>query len=481
MNLDKLTHKDLVNLVKLCSEQERAYDDDKLALYVPHEIQDKFHRSDKKIRLFCGGNRIGKTTASVLEAIWIALGIHPYKKIPIPNKGKLYAVSFPTVMETFHPKFLEWIPHSALAMKRPFVYNQQGQLNGVNFANGSIIKIGSYDQETMKAEGSNWHYVGFDEPPSRDLYIANMRGLVDFGGYVWFSMTPLREPWIYDELWMPGVSGEKKYIECFSGSSDQNPHINMESLELFLDELTPEEREIRFEGKFARLMGLVIDTYSPEYSDIDSFEIDDHFVVYEGIDPHTSKPNCALWKAIHEDGFRFAIDELKFDGGIYDFGKAIVEKRKKIRKTGARLIRSISDTSLNVDDMMFKINQKDELCKSLTDAGETVMPEMANKKNWLFPGIAKLKDLFRVVNRTGYKGPTEYLFKDKVPNYKHDLLHYQWPDKIVAEKKPIKKFDDFIDPSRYIESIAPGFITPGQSALIKTYNGAYTRKDAIHG
>ena len=475
-NFSKLSKAELLRLITFADRQVEAYDDHKLDRYCPHAGQSAFHKSDKKIRLLCTGNRFGKTHASVLEAIWIALGLHPYKKILTPNRGKMYGESFPVIMESLYPKFLEWIPKSSLALKKPFTFNQMGYLTGVNFANGSQIRIGSYDQEVGKAEGSNWHYVAFDEPPSRELYIANMRGLVDFGGYMWFSMTPLKEAWIFDELWQPGLLGEKEYIECFSGCSDDNPYIDKESLKLFISELTDRERETRYLGKFAKLIGLVIDTYNPEVSDIEPFELNEDFAIFEGIDPHTSKPHCVLWKAVDKNGYRYACSELKFDRGVYDLGIAIAERRRELTAHGAKIVRSVTDTSINTDDMN-KVNQYKTLKEALIDSGEQVMPKLAKKKDWVLPGIEKLRDLFRVLDYGGFKSPSEFLFKNRVPNYRYDLLHYQWPDDISGgNENPKKAHDDFIDPSRYIERLAPEFTTPGSSSFLRTYNGAYTRR-----
>jgi len=136
--LGGLSKRELLRLLDFTDRQVEAYDDRKLQRYDPHPGQDAFHRSDKKIRLLCTGNRYGKTTCSVLEAVQLATGTHPYKKLPIPNRGKMYGESFPVVMETFKPKFDEWIPKTALADKRPYTTNQMGYLTGVNFKNGSL-------------------------------------------------------------------------------------------------------------------------------------------------------------------------------------------------------------------------------------------------------------------------------------------------------------------------------------------------------
>ncbi|MBI2594748.1 MAG: hypothetical protein HYW38_00600 [Candidatus Colwellbacteria bacterium] len=353
METNNLSREQLVSLAQFLEGQERAYETNKLALYQPKAgLQDAFHRSNKKIRLLVTGNRGGKTTCITIEAIWLALGIHPHHPIPVPNRGKLYGESYPAIMESIKMKFDEWCPLIYLHPTRPYSKNQLGQITGVNFKNGSIIRFGTYDQQAEKSESSNWHYVGFDEPPGRNLYIANLRAITDFGGIMWFSMTPLSEPWIYDELWIPGITGEKKHIECFNWSTDKNPFLNKEGMELFFSEMTEDEKEVRFKGKFMRLKGLVIDTYDPELSDVEPFILDSGFCIYEGLDPHPRKPNATLWKAINRDGFRYAVRELYFDGGIYEWGQRIAEVRRELRSHGAHFTRSIADTSLNQKDCL---------------------------------------------------------------------------------------------------------------------------------
>lgn len=475
LNPEKLSQVDLADLARILDEQVKARDSDKLSLYQPHSHQLCFHKSNAKIRLMVCGNRSGKSEASTLEAIWLCLGIHPYHERSLPVKGKVYFESYATVSEVFEPKLNKWLPQKYLSSKRPYIRNQHGDLTGINFLNGSFLRIGTYDQEEAKAEGSDWSFVLFDEPPPRSLYIANLRGLVDSGGIMWFAMTPLKEAWIFDELYQPSISGMKKHIESFTWTIWDNPHIPREEIEILAAELTEDEKQVRLYGKFRKLQGLVMDTYDSFLSDIDPFDLDENFSIYEGIDPHPRKANTVLWKAIDKDGFRFVCRELACEKGIYDTGKEIVKARKELTQYGATLIRSIADSSLNQKDLAFKINQKDELIRSLMEEGERVMPETAMKKDWLLPGIQKLRDLYRPVHLVeGKFVPTQYVFKN-CPKYKHDLTHYQWSEKLGDNAMPISRDNDLLDPDRYIESIAPKFVTPGQSQFIHTNKGAYQR------
>lgn len=489
MDITHLSKNNLATIARLLDEQERAYDDGKLDKYHPNEegepgnTQLDFHKSNAKIRLVITGNRWGKTTASVIECIWLALGLHPYHSIPVPNRGKFYVVDYGQGNEVIRRKLDEWVPKKYLAKKKPYEFNQHNHLVGVNFWNGSYIKIGTYIQGKMSSEGSNWNYVAFDEPPPRELYIANLRGLVDMGGIMWFTMTPLHEAWIYDELWSPGLSGQKDYIKCITGNSYDNPHSDKDSLRLFADELTEDEYKIRIQGKFANLKGLVIDTYQPDKSDVDPFPLTSDYVLYEGIDPHPSKDHRVLWKAIHSSGYRYVVRELLWSGGIYDLGLAMVQIRAELQRDGALLYESVCDTSLNQTDPNFRINQRDELIRGIKAAGGRVFPKNAQKRDWLEAGITKLRDLYRptlqIINDREVVAPMEYVFKT-CTSYKYELAHYQWPNKqMMDHSKPLAIHNDLIDCNRYIESLAPKYQTPGGSGIVRTYNGAYQRNQKL--
>lgn len=480
----------LVNLLQLLDEQEQAYEEGKISLYKPHngkwegkvapegvyDGQQAFHRSKAIVRIAVTGNRYGKTTMSFIELAWLCTGTHPFFPFPVPVRAKVYVESYPMFMETWAQKIHEWLPMKFLAKKRPLLYNNQQQIIGINFANGSYIRVGTYDQQDKKSEGSNWHFVVFDEPPPRELYIANFRAIVDFGGRIWITATPLSEAWMFDDIWEPGRTGKKPYIECFDGTMEDNPHINKTHLKLFYDEMTPEEREVRYYGKFKKLRGLVINTYDPEINDVEPFQLDSHYCLYEGIDPHPSKPHAVLWKAIHMDGTRYVVRELLLDGSMEELAEAIHKTRQEFREQGCELVCSVADTSLNQKEAGYRSNLWVELKRHLHTWGETLMPSMAAKKDWLHAGITKLKDLYRDVLRLdGHRKPQQFVFKD-CTHYKYELKHYQWPnvEELADNANPKPKYNDLIDCDRYIESKAPKYQTPG-SGLLRTNKQAYSR------
>ena len=48
-----------------------------------HKKQMQFHKCNKKNRWVFGGNRSGKTECGAVETVWLARGIHTYKKINV--------------------------------------------------------------------------------------------------------------------------------------------------------------------------------------------------------------------------------------------------------------------------------------------------------------------------------------------------------------------------------------------------------------
>jgi hypothetical protein len=84
--------------------------------YNPHDKQKKFHTSEKKIRLYIGGNRSGKTTGGIVEDIWWLTRKHPYIKIPDrPIAGRIVSVDFLNgIAKIIIPQLKQWIPPSQL-------------------------------------------------------------------------------------------------------------------------------------------------------------------------------------------------------------------------------------------------------------------------------------------------------------------------------------------------------------------------------
>ncbi|MFE1915019.1 hypothetical protein, partial [Streptomyces anandii] len=85
--------------------------------YDPHPKQLAFHSSDKRARLYIGGNRSGKTTGGIVEDIWWLTHRHPYLDTPKhrPVAGRIVSVDFANgVNKIIIPQLQQWVPPSQL-------------------------------------------------------------------------------------------------------------------------------------------------------------------------------------------------------------------------------------------------------------------------------------------------------------------------------------------------------------------------------
>uniref|UniRef100_A0A6M3ISK7 Putative terminase n=1 Tax=viral metagenome TaxID=1070528 RepID=A0A6M3ISK7_9ZZZZ len=239
------------------------------------------------------------------------------------------------------PLLYEWIPRSEFTFKEGNPKkNQQGIPVFWTFNNGSTIELLSYEQDTDFFEGWDGQIVHFDEPPPRDIYIACKRGLIVKSGICMFSMTPLKEPWIYDQIVLRSETDESVFF-IISEIRDNLIHerewygkkvpcgaLTEESIIRFEADLTDDEKEARIRGRFMHLSGLVYKEFNPQTHRIPWFMPRGEWTWYEAIDPHPRKEKAVTIMAIAEDDTKYIVDEIWSKGLVKDIVQAILQKRK---------------------------------------------------------------------------------------------------------------------------------------------------------
>jgi len=263
--------------------------------YKPHAKQEQFHQSNKRRRLYIGGNRSGKTTGGVIEDIWWATGRHPYLQTPKPPiRGRVVTTSLlDGLLKIMIPEFQRWCPVSDLRGGTwTSAYDKQERV--LNFANGSTIEFMSYDQDLDKFAGTSRHFIHFDEEPPEDIYTECRMRVVDTEGSIWFTMTPVEGmTWIYDRIFEPGQRGESN-IEVIIVDIKENPYLNQSEIDEVLSELDDDERKARGEGKFVQLGGLIYKHFDPRPGGL------------HVLDEIRVPPNDWLWGASLDHGFNNA-------------------------------------------------------------------------------------------------------------------------------------------------------------------------------
>lgn len=249
--------------------------------YQPHRKQCAFHEAALfHYRYARTGNRFGKSEMGAAEDVSFALGYRPWYPVGNPlrtlgipahaTKGLIVTTDWKKSREIFTEntegaaglgKLFKYIPKSSVGR---ITINHQGYINSIAVkhisGDWSVIcfdTVQSYKQDPLRQESSFWDWAHIDEPIPERMFGAINRGLADRSGKVWFTCTPLSEPWI-DQAFIPDIStmsSDSIAAEIFSkdrwmmmGSMDDNPYLSTEDIERVLSWYSDDEKECRRTG-----------------------------------------------------------------------------------------------------------------------------------------------------------------------------------------------------------------------------------------
>lgn len=286
--------------------------------YVPHAKQLWFHKSIKKVKLYIGGNRSGKTVGGAVESCYWMRGDHPYRRLPFahrPSHGRIVTVSRNEgINQIIIPQLKRWLPPSMLIngswedsySKSDFI---------LTLENGATAQLMTYEQDLVKFAGVPLDWIWCDEEPPNDIYKECRLRIMDSGGSIWLTMTPVEGmTWVYDGLYIPGLSGANKGILVVIIDTDENPYINQAEKDEVYADLSDDELKARKKGEFVHLGGVVYKCFDPNlhiyHSEIDPALLYD-WNQYTSMDHGLNNPTCWLWHAVHPTtGFVVTWDEL---------------------------------------------------------------------------------------------------------------------------------------------------------------------------
>lgn len=301
--------------------------------YVPHAKQRRFHKSSKRIRLYIGGNRSGKTTGGIVEDIWWLTRSHPFQRIPDrPIAGRIISVDFLNGIEKIiKPQLKQWIPPSQLR-GGAWSTAYEASTRTLYLENDSFVELMSYDQDLDKFAGTSRDFVHFDEEPPETIYTENMARLIDRKGHTWLTMTPVDGmTWVYDTIYEKGVMGDPG-IEVVEVDMAENPHLDQEEVKTFLDSLSEDEKDARGHGKFVQMGGLVYKSFNPKIHIIDPIDFErlksNHYKHYMSLDHGFNNPTSVHWHAVNPDNEVITFDEHYEAGQIIDYHAAVIHAKE---------------------------------------------------------------------------------------------------------------------------------------------------------
>ena len=265
--------------------------------YEPHSKQVMFHASEKNGRQYIGGNRSGKTTGGINEDIWWLTGRHPYLRLPsAPIYGRIVTVDFKNGLhKIILPQLKQWLAPSDL-INGSWEDSFNGQRAVLTLANGSEVEIMSHEQELDKFAGVPRHFVHFDEEPPFDIFKECKARLVDYNGRWWMTMTPVDGmTWTFEEIW---EKRDTPLVDIIKVNIRDNPHMKEEAIDALLEGYDEQEREIRGDGDYVAISGLVFKNFDPEVHQIPSGIPPSSWTHYLSLDAGFSNPTAVLWHAV---------------------------------------------------------------------------------------------------------------------------------------------------------------------------------------
>ena len=177
-------------ILKVEKEISTRYNANKLNFYNKkgkiHKKQIAFHKCPKRNRWVFGGNRSGKTECGAVEVVFMACGVHPYRKNKVVD-GWVVSLSRQVQRDVAQKKILEYLPASCIEKIVMVSGGQDSAENGiidfilVKSRVGGTSRIGfkSCDQGREKFQGASLDFVWFDEEPPFDIYLECKMRVLD--------------------------------------------------------------------------------------------------------------------------------------------------------------------------------------------------------------------------------------------------------------------------------------------------------------
>lgn len=429
-------------------EQKKRAENDRLARYNTgwkrHQKQIAFHKCKKRNRWVFGGNRSGKTECGAAECVYIARGIHPYRKNKPDTAGWVVSLSAQVQRDVAQKKILsylrrDWIDEIVMQSGRKDS-PESGIIDFIRVKNvfGGISVIGfkSCDQGREKFQGTSLDYVWFDEEPPEDIYDECRMRVFDRRGDIFGTMTPLKGlTFVYERIYLNKFADDEVWYEFMEWAD--NPYLSkreIEALSASMDESAAQQRRY---GKFAATgPGLVYPEFDERVHVIEPFDVPKEWQDNISIDPGLNNPLSAHWYAADFDDNVYVIYEHFAAGKDVDFHAAaireICDKLGWKRDSRGRVCALIDSAA-----KQRTLSGVKSVCELFYERGILVNPDV-NKD--LFSGISCVKSYLRRDNGL----PNLYIFSNCV-NLIRELKKYFWG----AGDVPKKEDDHALDEMRY--------------------------------
>ena len=411
-----------------------------------HRKQVAFHKCQKRNRWVFGGNRSGKTECGAVETVWMARGIHPYRKNRENTEGWVVSVSREVQRDVAQRKILyylnpDWIADVVMVSGKSS-NPEGGVIDYIAVKNvfGGISRITfkSAEMGREKFQGASLDYVWFDEEPPEDIYNECRMRVVDRKGDVFGTMTPLKGiTFVYNRIYL-NETNDPNVWHIFMEWKD-NPYLDEKEIDSVSASLTAEELDRRRYGRFTANKGLVYPEFDESVHVIAPFPVPKEWYDNISIDPGLNNPLSCHFYATDGDGVVYVIAEH------YEQGKSVSYHAQKIKEIADRLgwqrdskgrLCSLIDSAANQRTLA----SSKSVAELFYDEGILVNTRV-NKD--VFSGINRVKDYLRPLSSPDR--PKLFIFSSCVEMIR-ELKGYWWGE----GDNPRKVNDHACDELRYM-------------------------------
>jgi phage terminase large subunit-like protein len=212
---------------------------------MPH--QEAFLSDKKLFNAIFGGNRSSKTFTYAYEAI----------RTMRTRKVWIIASTWQAISVSVQQKTV----YELLPKNGEFEFSwteERGFLHRIikHKKTGAIMMFRTYDQRQAKHQGTKPDIIWDDEEPPKPVWDEQKMRIIDKGGQIWLSMTPVNGmSYIYYEI---VDNKDTKNIKYAYFKSRDNQYINQTALENVLAGYDPKQAIVRSEGEFLELKSGVV-------------------------------------------------------------------------------------------------------------------------------------------------------------------------------------------------------------------------------
>lgn len=432
--------------------------------YDPHPKQREFHCSDKPEKLFIGGNRSGKTLASVNECIWRLTRTHPYRPelntIKEDIRGRFVGVSYQEGIEMIIlPLFKKWMPKEFL-IDMSWEKSWSPRKRTLTLNNGSFIEFMSYEQDLEKFAGTSRHFCAFDEEPtSMAIWQECKLRLLDTEGEWWISMTPVEGlTWVYDEIYKKHQKGQRPFTLIVEVNTDENPHLTQRGKDIAFGDLSEEELNTRKSGAFNEYTGRIYKDFDEE-THVVAPRIPlpgENVQIYTSLDTGFKHPAVWLWHAVYPDGSIITFHEIsRAETTVDQFAKLVKDYENTV-------LRPVGHNP----DYFIRVGDPNGLPQTKEHTGTSIQYEYAKHGIYIGTDIPRQVDI-GIIRVTQYLQAKKWTLTSDCVALIRGMNDYRWDEyasrKMRAEKAPKnvprKKDDDEVDSLRYFFVVMPELLS----------------------